>query len=264
MTDGDGPDSLLHQVIAAVDGGEPVVLATVVDTLNAAPSHTGTKMLVYADGRCSGSVGGGAVEARVAADALETLADGHGRLVRYDLHELGMCGGEMTVYLEPQLPPPTVLVVGCGHIGRAVVELAHWLGFHVIAADDRVELVTEALLPDADLLVPGPIEKTLRGISITEQTHIVLATRGTEVDVEALPLLLAGPARSIGVLGSRRRWRETRTELLGRGAAAEQELDRVTAPIGLDLGALTPREIALAIMGEILALRREPISRHRS
>ena len=131
----------------------------------------------------------------------------------------------------------------------------------MIATDDRVELVTEALLPDADLLVPGPIEKTLRGIRITEQTHIVLATRGTEVDVEALPLLLAGPARSIGVLGSRRRWRETRTELLARGAVAEQELDRVTAPIGLDLGAQTPREIALAIMGEILALRREPISR---
>jgi len=262
MTDGDGPSSLLHQVIAAVEGGEPVVLATVVDALSAAPSHAGTKMLVYADGRCSGSVGGGAVEARVAADALEALADGHGRLVRYDLLELGMCSGEMTVYLEPQLPPPTVLVVGCGHIGRAVVELAHWLGFHVIAVDDRVELVTEGLLPDADLLVPGPIDKTLRGVRITEQTHVVLATRGTDVDLEALPLLLAGPARSIGVLGSRRRWQETRTELLARGVP-EQELDRVRAPIGLDLGALTPREIALAVMGEILALRREPISRHR-
>ena len=93
---------------------------------------------------------------------------------------------------------------------------------------------------------------------------MVLATRSTEVDLEALPLLLAGAARSIGVLGSHRRWQETRTEMLARGGASEQELDRVTAPIGLDLGALTPREIALAIMGEILALRREPKPQHRS
>ena len=92
------------------------MLATVVDTHNAAPSHAGTKMLVYANGRCAGSIGGGAVEARVAADALEALADGHGRLVRYDLREHGTCGGEMTVYLEPQLSLPTVLVVGCGHM----------------------------------------------------------------------------------------------------------------------------------------------------
>ena len=257
MTDGDGPSALLHQIVAAVDCGEPVVVATVVDTLNAAPSHAGTKMLVYADGRCSGSIGGGAVEARVAAEAREALADGRGRLVHYDLLELGMCGGEMTVYLEPQLPPPTVLVVGCGHVGRAVVELAHWLGFHVIATDDRVELVTEELLPDADFLAPGHIGEALRGVCISEQTHVVLATRGTTVDVEALPLLLAGPARSIGVLGSRRRWQETRTELLAHGVS-EQSLDRVKTPIGLDLGARTPREIAVAIMGEILALRREP------
>lgn len=263
MTNGDGPGALLHELVAAVAGGEPVVLATVVDTCRSAPSHTGTKMLVYADGRCAGTIGGGAVEARVAAEALESLADGRGRLVRYDLLELGMCGGEMTVYLEPQLAPPSVLVVGCGHIGRAVVELAHWLGFHVIAVDDRVELVTEELLPDADVLVPGPIESALRGVRITEQTHVVLATRGTDVDLQALPPLLASPARSIGALGSRRRWQETRTELLARGVS-EQQLDRVRTPIGLDLAARTPHEIALAIMGEILALRREPKPQHPS
>jgi xanthine dehydrogenase accessory factor len=261
MTGGDDASSLLHQIIAALDGGERVVLATVVETCRTAPSHAGTKMLVYADGRCAGSIGGGAVEARVAAEALESLADGRGRLVRYDLLEFGMCGGEMTVYLEPQLPPPTVLVVGCGHIGRAVVELAHWLGYHVIAVDDRDELVTEELLPGADVLMPGPIEKTLRGVRITEQTHVVLATRGTDIDLEALPLLLASPAGSIGALGSRTRWQGTRTELLARGAS-EQALDRVKTPIGLDLAAQTPREIALSIVGEILALRRGANPQH--
>ena len=262
MTSGDDADSLLHEVVAAVDGGEPVVLATVVDTCRTAPGHIGTKMLVYADGRCAGSIGGGAVEARVAAEARESLTDGRSRLMRYDLLELGMCGGEMTVYLEPHLPRPTVLVIGCGHIGRAVVELAHWLGYRVIAVDDRDEFVTEELLPDADVRMAGPIQEMLRDVRLTEQTHVVLATRATDVDLEALPLLLASPAGSIGALGSRRRWQETRTELVARGTS-EQTLDRVKAPIGLDIAAQTPREIALAIVGEILALRRAAGHQHR-
>ncbi|HVM56266.1 MAG TPA: XdhC/CoxI family protein [Gaiellaceae bacterium] len=259
MTGGEDGGALLHRLVEAVDGGEPVVVATIVETENAAPSHAGTKMLVYADGRCAGSVGGGAVEARVAADALEALADGKGRLARYDLRELGMCAGEMTVYLEPQLPPQTVLVVGCGHIGRAVVELAHWLGYRVVAVDDRVELVTGELLPGADVLRPGPIERILRDVGIDERTHVVLTTRGTEIDLEALPLLLESAAASIGVLGSRRRWQATCDALLARDVP-EDALDRVCAPIGLDLPAVTPRELALAILGEILATRRETIS----
>jgi xanthine dehydrogenase accessory factor len=254
MTDGDDAGALLHRLVAAVDGGDSVVVATIVDVQHVAPTRTGTKMLVYADGRSAGTVGGGAVEARVVSDALDTLAEGAGRLVRYDLQELGMCAGTMTVYLEPQLPPPTVLVVGCGHVGRAVVELAHWLGFHVVAADDRIELVTRELLPYADVLLPGPIEETLRGLDVTARTHAVLATRSTEVDLEVLPLLLESPACSIGVLGSRRRWRETRDALLARGVA-DEALARVRAPIGLALPAVTPREIALAILGEVLETR---------
>jgi xanthine dehydrogenase accessory factor len=254
MTGGDDTVALLHRLVESVDGDEPVVVATIVETRDAAPSHAGTKMLVYADGRCVGSVGGGPVEARVAADALAALDDGSGRLARYDLRELGICAGEMTVYLEPQLSPPTVLVVGCGHVGRAVVELAHWLGFRVVAVDDRVEYVTRELLPDADVLLPGAIEQSLADLDITERTHAALTTRGTDVDLAALPLLLESPARSIGVLGSRRRWQETRAALRGRGLA-DEALDRVRAPIGLDLPARTPREIALAILGEILATR---------
>jgi xanthine dehydrogenase accessory factor len=258
MTDG-GPAALLHQLVAAVDGGEPVVVATVVDTCRSVPRHAGSKMLVYADGRRSGSIGGGAVEARVVADALGALTAGQGRLVRYDLRdprnaEPGTCGGEMTVYLEPHLPVPTVLVVGCGNIGRAVVALAHWLEFRVVATDDRPELVTRELLPDADLLLPGPIGDALAAIPAAAETHLVMTTRGVQSDVSALPLLLARPARSISVLGSAARWRATRAELLTRGVRAEA-LRRIKTPAGLSLGAETPREIALAILAEIVAVR---------
>jgi xanthine dehydrogenase accessory factor len=255
MTTGDDPATLLHRVVDAMEDGEAVVVATVVDTLRTAPCRAGTKMLVYPDGRVAGSIGGGPVEARVIAEAGEALAEGHGRLLHYDLRELGMCGGEMTVYLEPQVPPEDVLVIGCGHVGRAVVELAHWLGFRVTALDDRPELVTEELLPDADALVAGPLAETLAALPPTAVTHVVLATRATEVDLEVLPFLLAGSARSIGVLGSRTRWQETRAALLELGVA-EDDLTRVRTPIGLDLPAETPREIALAIVGELITQRR--------
>jgi xanthine dehydrogenase accessory factor len=259
MTDG-GPESLLHELVAAVDTGERVVLATVVDTCRSVPRHAGSKMLLHEDGRRSGSVGGGAVEARVATAALAALADGQARLVRYDLldplnAEPGTCGGEMTVYLEPHLPAPTVLVIGCGTIGRAVVDLAHWMGFRVVASDDRGDMVTRELLPGADVLLPGPVEDALAAVPVTADTHLVLSTRGVRVDAAALPLLLARHARSISVLGSSRRWRATRAELLSRGVS-EEALSRVSTPAGLDLGAETPQEIALAIMAEIVAIRR--------
>lgn len=260
MNDGDAPAPLLRALVAAVDAGEPVVLATVVDTCRSTPRHAGSKMLVYADGRSRGSVGGGAVEARVVREALAALADGRARLLRHDLlegdgDEREMCGGEMSVYLEPQLPPPTVMVVGCGHVGSAVVELAHWLGFRVVATDDRPELVTRERLPDADVLVPGAVDEALRRVRVTADTHLVVTSRSVRIDVEALPLLLGTPAGSIGVLGSRRRWEATRAALLARGVP-EESLRRVEAPIGLALGAETPREIALAILGQIVAGRR--------
>ena len=262
MPDAEAP-AVLHELVAAVDAGEPVVLATVVGTCHSVPRHAGSKMLIRPGGRHSGSIGGGAVEARVVADALEALAAEEPRLVHYALSGgpgsgdagLGPCGGELTVYLEPHVPSPTVLVVGCGHVGRSVADLAHWLGFRVIAADSRAEAVAPDLLPGADLRLAGPIEDVARQVPITAAASIVVATSSVEADVAALPLLLASPARFIGVLGSRRRWQATRRELVARGLG-EDTLGRVKSPIGLDLGAETPREIALAVMGEIVASRR--------
>lgn len=258
-----GPPSVLHELVAAVDAGEPVVLATVVGTCHSVPRHAGSKMLVRPGGRHCGSIGGGAVEARVVADALAALAAGEPRLMHYALGagpgsgdaDLGPCGGELTVYLEPHVPPPAVLVVGCGHVGQAVAGLAHWLGFRVIAVDSRAEAVTPDLLPGAGLRLAGPIEEVARQVPVTAATSIVVTTSSVEADVAALPLLLATPARFIAVLGSRRRWQATRRELVARGLG-EDALGRVKSPAGLDLGAETPREIALAVMAEIIASRR--------
>jgi xanthine dehydrogenase accessory factor len=252
-------NELLRELLAAIDAKEPVALATVVETVRSVPRHAGSKMLVRADGQSSGSVGGGEMEARVIAEARLALADGRTRLLRYELLEPGsgdpgVCGGDLAVYVEPYVPDPTVLVVGCGHVGREVASLAHWLGLHVVATDDRPEMVTRDRLPDADALIAGPVTDAIEAVR-ADQTHAVVVARGMQVDLDVLPPLLAAGMRSVGVIGSSRRWQTTRAQLIKRGIPA-RDLNRVRAPIGLELGAETPREIAMSILAEVVALRR--------
>jgi len=252
---------LITALLAAVEAGEAVVLATVIDTTRSVPRHAGSKMLVFADGRTLGTIGGGEMEARVIQEAGEALIDGTPRLLYYDLvdprrGDPGVCGGSVHLYLEPHMPTPTLFVIGCGHVGRAVVELAHWLGFRVVAFDDRPDHVTDETVPLADVRLSGSLSDALREAPVTPQTHIVVVTRNMGLDVEQLPALLGTPARSIGVMGSTRRWEATRTTLLANGVAAT-ELDRIQSPVGVELHAETPEEIALSIMAQIVALRRE-------
>ncbi|HQZ33967.1 MAG TPA: XdhC/CoxI family protein [Ilumatobacteraceae bacterium] len=251
---------LIRELLAAVDRGEPVVLVTVVDTQRSVPRHAGSKMLVYASGSTSGTVGGGEMEARVRAEAALAHLDGRPRLLRYDLidpvqGDPGVCGGEVHLYLEPHMPPPTVYVIGCGHVGAAVVQLAHWMGMRVIAYDDRAELVTDEAVPLADARLSGDIAAALQAVPVTADTHLVVVTRNVALDLQLLPALLATNARSIGVMGSRRRWDTTSAALRQRGVTDER-LARVSSPIGLDLHAETPEEIAVSILAEIVSLRR--------
>lgn len=251
---------ILAALADAVAERRRVVLATVVATRRSAPRRAGAKMLFGDDGEHVGTVGGGDMEARVGAEALEALHDGKPRLLEYELIDAvrgdpGVCGGEVSIYLEPYLPAPTVLVIGCGHVGSAVVDLAHWLGYRTAATDDRVELVTADALPNADILLPGPIEDALAAEPITRDTAVVVVTRSSEVDATVLPLLLAGPARYVGVMGSERRWRVTRDALIASGVAADA-LDRVHAPIGIEVGAETLEEIAVSIMAQVIATSR--------
>lgn len=250
----------MRELLATVDRGEGVVLVTVVDTSRSVPRHAGSKMLIHADGRTSGSVGGGEMESRVRAEAAAAFIDGRTRFIRYDLvdpanGDPGVCGGEVHLFLEPYMPPATIYVIGCGHIGSAVVELAHWMGFRVVVYDDRPEMVTERAVPLADVRLSGDIVAALAEVPITDQTHITVVTRNLGLDLQILPHLLGAGARSIGVMGSSRRWATTCTELAKRGITAEQ-LAEAKAPIGLDLHAETPQEIAVSILGEIVATRR--------
>lgn len=250
----------VYQAVAELEarnGGG--VLCTIVRSQGSTPRHTTSKMLVYLDGRIVGSVGGGELENRVIAEAQRALEDGKARILQYAMTDPergdpGVCGGQVEVYVEPILPKPTLVVIGVGHVGKAVAHLAHWLGFYVIVSDDRADLCTPENVPEADAFYPLPMVDLPSQVNIDRWTAIVLTTRGSDVDVVGLPALLKTPARYIGVIGSRRRWEITRRQLSEQGVDAAQ-LARVRSPVGLELNAETPEEIAVSILGEVLMLR---------
>lgn len=247
-------------LVQALDEGCAVVIASVVTTHRSVPRRAGAKMLVYPDGGQIGTIGGGEMESRVRAAAKDAMVSRRSTDLDFDLvdprrGDPGVCGGSVSVHLEVFMPQPHLVVIGCGHVGAAVVELAHWLGFRVTAIDDRAELADPDRLTDADVILSGPLEDSVTKAGIDEWTHVVLVTRNVAIDAELLPLVLDSPARSIGVMGSARRWTTTRSQLETAGIAKDQ-LDRVTSPIGSDIAAETPAEIAVSIMAELVELRR--------
>lgn len=216
-------------------------------------------MIVHPGGRIEGTVGGGEMESRVIQEALSALASGEPRIVRYSLKDPGsgdpgVCGGEVEVFVEPLQTKPTLVVVGGGHVGRAVVHLAKWLGFRAVVSDERPEFCTPEAVPGADQYLPVSAAELCGTFPFDEQTYIVLPTRGMMVDVDALPHLLRVPHAYLGVIGSRRRW-ATAVQRLEEKGIPRAALEGVHAPMGLELNAETPEEIALSILSEIVMLR---------
>jgi xanthine dehydrogenase accessory factor len=240
---------------------KPGILCTVVKTSGSTPRHNNSKMLVYPDGHIIGSVGGGGLENKVIQEALESLKDGNSRLSTFALidptrGDVGVCGGQVEVFVEPILPSRMIVVIGGGHVGKAVAHLAKWLGYRVVVSDDRREFCTAEANPDADEFYSCPLAELPQQLSITSQTTLILTTRGNEVDVAGLPSLLKTSAGYIGIIGSRRRWAETVRQLHEQGISNE-EIARIHSPIGLGIGAETPEEIAVSIMAEVLMLQKD-------
>ena len=234
-------------------------LCTIIDSSGSTPRHQGSKMLVFEDGKFIGTVGGGEVEIRVIQEALAAQEDGKPRFLKYSMvdpkqGDPGVCGGTLEVYVEPILPDPLVLLIGGGHVGKAVVHLAKWMGFRVAVSDDRAEFCNKESNPDADEFYPVLMEDLSRHLKFNKQTYIILTTRGANVDIDGLPNILDQPFAYLGIIGSKRRWAVTQKALLEKGIDAEK-LAKVHSPIGLELKAETPEEIAVSIMAEILMLK---------
>ncbi len=247
--------------MAVVDGlrdaalaGVRVAVATVINVDGASPARPGFKILVREDGSAVGNVGGGALEHRIREDAVAALADGRPRLAHYRLSESGpdavgmMCGGEVTVFVEPYLPKPVLLIVGGGHVGRPLAELARIVGYEVHVIDVHPERGERAHIDPA---------------SVTGSTYVVLMTEDHVTDEAALRVVLPTPAPYIGMIGSQRKVKTILEHLRSEGASPES-LARVRAPIGLDTGGREPAEIALAIAAEIECVRHRGRGQPRS
>ena len=239
----------MREIITALDEalqhGEPVALATVVEVKGASPAQVGFKLLVRPDGSTVGNLGGGALEQRVREEAVTALREERSRLAHYTLREEGpdavgmLCGGEVTVFIEVYQPAPTLLIVGGGHIGRPLAEMARIVGFNVQVVDVRPERAT---VPQLD------------PTAITPWTYVVLITEDHVTDEQALRQVVDTPAAYVGMIGSRRKVGVIFDHLRAEGVS-EERLVHVYAPIGLDLGGRSPAEIALAILAEIVQVR---------
>jgi xanthine dehydrogenase accessory factor len=252
-------NNIYSAILEAQSSNTPCALCTVIRARGSVPRHATSKMLVYADGKFVGTIGGGEMESRMIEAAKQIARSRQAQIFEYNLvdpkqGDPGVCGGTVEIFIEPINPPPQVIIIGAGHVGRAVAHLATWLGFRVIVMDDRADLITPEWIPEADVYLPGPIVEQIDQARINSQTYILLLTRGVQFDVALLPKLLETDAAFIGVIGSRRRWSSALKELRAKGVP-DAKLAKVHSPIGLELNAETPEEIAVSIMAEIIMLR---------
>lgn len=247
---------LYEEMVHLTRRGEPFVMATVVSHGGSSPRKAGAKMLVRSDGSCLGTVGGGRVEQETIAAAVETLAGGDPRTLEFILTEENgyACGGSMSVFVEAQGRLPLLVMFGAGHVGRAVARLAHGCGFRVIVVDERPDCTLPELLPGADRIVCAAVADALGQLQLDRKSFAVIATPAHLHDFDAVRGCLATEAAFIGLLGSRRK-RETLLKTLESEGFDAAQLARVVTPVGLDIGAQTPEEIAVSIVGQLIAIR---------
>jgi len=238
--------------------GEPFALATVVVSSGSSPRKAGAKMLIRGDGSALGTVGGGHVEQDTLAAARASLAEGTPRTLEFVLTEVHgyACGGSMSVFIEPQGRRPLLVMFGAGHVGRAVTALAHGCGFRVVVVDERPEYAVPALLPGADEIVCAPVDAAFARLTLDRESFAVIATPGHVHDFDAVRGCLATEVGFIGLLGSRRKREALMKALTEEGYEAVRQA-RVVTPVGLDIGAQTPEEIAVSIVGQLVKLRRQ-------
>ena len=247
-------------VASALDRGEPAALVTIVSTTGSTPQRVGAKMLVFGDGRTVGTIGGGCYENDAFWKAREAITNRRPQLVRYELdddfaQESGLiCGGQMEVYIEPIEPSPELYVIGAGHVGYHLARLAHEVGFKINVVDDREKFANRERFPDAHAVITEDIPTWIERTTLPSHAYVVVVTRGHNNDLDAMRALAPRDLRYLGLIGSRAKIARIYDALIEEAIPAEY-LTRVHAPIGLDIGAVTPQEIAVSILGELIAVK---------
>ena len=253
-------DDVLPAAAAALERAEPAALVTIVRSCGSTPQRTGAKMLVFADGRTVGTIGGGCYENDAMGRARQAIATGTPSLVKYDLNddfvqESGLiCGGQMEVYIDPIAPSPTLYVIGAGHVGWHLGRMAADAGFRIHVLDDREKFANAERFPFAEAIEVEEIGAWLGTAELSPAAYVVVVTRGHTHDFDAIRALAVRDLRYLGLIGSRAKVARIFSALEDEGMP-RLCLQRVHAPIGLDIGAVTPAEIAVSILAEMIAVR---------
>jgi len=252
---------IYEQIVELRHQGRRGAVATIVNVRGSIPSFKTAKMLVRDDGSIVGTIGGGCVEADVWQAAREVMESEKPRTLKFDLnqdpkYDTGLvCGGTLEIFVEPVLPPALLYIFGAGHVALNVCRTATLAGFEVIVTDDRSSYATKERFPSTREVHALDFDEAMQKFEPTEASYIVIVTRGHRDDMRLLRWAVQTRARYVGMIGSKRKvigiFKELRTEGL-----PEHLFDRVHAPIGLDIGAVTPEEIGVAITAELIAIRR--------
>ena len=242
--------------------GKRAALATIVNVRGSIPSVVAAKMLVREDGSILGTVGGGCVESDVRKGAMEVMQDEKPKTFNFNLDQRPdddtglVCGGSLQVFIEPVIPSPVLYIFGGGHVGLNVYKVATIAGFETVVCDDRELYANRERFPDARDIHTGEMDAIFSELSPNSSAYIVIVTRGHRYDMNVLRWALDTPAQYIGMIGSGRKVLGVYKQLEAQGVPPES-FQRVFAPIGLDISAATPEEIAVSIVAELIAIRRK-------
>ena len=251
---------VLEAALRAEESGSPAALVTVIATEGSTPQKAGAKMLVYPDGRIVGTIGGGCVEAEMTWRARQSIEARRPQLASYDLTpdqagEDGLvCGGRMQVFIEPIEGTPTLCLFGAGHVAQPLARMAKAAGFRVQVADDRIKFANRERFPDVDLLVVEEFTSAASQMTLGPNTYAVVVTRGHKGDTEALRAVVGKGLRFVGLLGSRPKLVHLVSALEESGVPA-QDLAEIHCPLGIEIGAVSPEEIAVSVLAQMIAVR---------
>ena len=254
---------IYQEIVRIKAEGKEAALVTVVLATGSTPREEGAKMLVRADGSILGTIGGGSLEAQVIEEAVKVIKQGkpkrlHFALTAKEAEEVGMvCGGELEVFIEPILTPPTLYLFGGGHISLPLAKVGKLLGFKIVVIDDRAEFANADRFPETDIVLTGDFSKSFPKLKMDKSSYIVIVTRGHQHDELVLEWAVGTSAKYVGMIGSKTKVKTIFSHLLAKGIT-NQQLDRVHAPIGLEINAQTPEEIAISILAEIVKVHRSP------
>jgi len=252
---------IYEEIVKLRQEGRRGAVATIVNVRGSIPSFETAKMLVRDDGSIVGTIGGGCVEADIWQAAREVMESEKPRTLTFNLnqdpkYDTGLvCGGTLDIFVEPVLPPALLYIFGAGHISVNLYKVARSAGFDVTVVDDRVAYANRERFPDAKEIIAEDFDRAMARLAPGETAYLVIVTRGHRDDMRVLRWAVQTPARYIGMIGSKRKTITIFKELTKEGLAPEL-FERVHAPVGLDIGAITPEEIAVAITAELIAARR--------